>query len=524
MKRLMLILIALLLVTLVTAAMAEGDAADAGQVKYQFTVLEDGTAMLTSCSTNGIEILELPETVTDSEGTTYTVTRLAAGLFVDAAVICIPDSVTVSAEEGLQNIAFAYEFRVSDTHPTMAVIDGVLFNKTERSLIRYPMKKEAAGYTIPEGVAAIAPYAFSGYSKLSVLTIPDSLMSVGHNAFFNSSIKIFNISASNPVLAVEAGVLYDKQERVLITVLTDIVPVFSIPEGIERIEDYAFQYNNGIKTLHLPSTLRSIGKAAFYQSSLEEIQFNKGLEHIGYEAFYYTKIAEVTLPTSLTEIGERAFAYNAQLTDVIIPEGCAATIGRQCFSNSSIETITIPSTISEIGTLCFVDNENLKEAVLLCPLESLPDIFYRCRNLEMVSLPDSLQTIESDAFYLCESLSHIQLPAELKSIKVNAFRDCKSLKELYLPVSITDISSGAFSGVDDIVFTVEHNSNAEALCKKYGWSYVSKGEADLSANIPDWLKADEETFPTHCPECNYKLPEACDYNYCPMCGAELRGN
>ena len=63
---------------------------------------------------------------------------------------------------------------------------GVLFNKEKKAVIRYPEGKTETSYTISNGVTTIADYAFSGCDNLTSVTIPESVTTIGRNAFFLS--------------------------------------------------------------------------------------------------------------------------------------------------------------------------------------------------------------------------------------------------------------------------------------------------------------------------------------------------
>ena len=61
-------------------------------------------------------------------------------------------------------------------------LDGVLFDKTQTTLIRFPFGR-LGDYTIPDSVTRIEYSAFMGCGGLTSVTIPDSVTSVGASAF-----------------------------------------------------------------------------------------------------------------------------------------------------------------------------------------------------------------------------------------------------------------------------------------------------------------------------------------------------
>ena len=69
----------------------------------------------------------------------------------------------------------------------------------------------------------------------------------------------------------------------------DVISVEFI-EGLQKIEDDAFNSCKSLESVKLPSTVVEIGKRAFnYCSNLREVIFNDGLQKIGVLAFYNCK-------------------------------------------------------------------------------------------------------------------------------------------------------------------------------------------------------------------------------------------
>jgi len=62
-------------------------------------------------------------------------------------------------------------------------VDGILFNKSQTTLIKYPQSKQGASYAIPNSVDTITGSAFSNSTALTSVTIPNSVKSIGSSAF-----------------------------------------------------------------------------------------------------------------------------------------------------------------------------------------------------------------------------------------------------------------------------------------------------------------------------------------------------
>ena len=79
------------------------------------------------------------------------------------------------------------DFRVSDDHPYLKVLDGVLFSSPDKRIICFPYSYQYSyyftEYSIPQGTLMIGDSAFYDCFSLKKITIPDGLTSIGMNAF-----------------------------------------------------------------------------------------------------------------------------------------------------------------------------------------------------------------------------------------------------------------------------------------------------------------------------------------------------
>ena len=105
--------------------------------------------------------------------------------------IAIPNSVTSIGNNAFFRCTRLAQFEVATDNTFFSDIDGVLFNKNQDTLIRYPEAKPDTSYTIPNSVTAIGHYAFSnciGITNITTkVTVPPTL---GEESFFNISKEI----------------------------------------------------------------------------------------------------------------------------------------------------------------------------------------------------------------------------------------------------------------------------------------------------------------------------------------------
>lgn len=104
---------------------------------------------------------------------------------VITGTISIPDSYnnhsdlasTFVGRDGITNI------NVSEDNKYFKSIDGNVYSKDGKILIRYAPGKSTTSFTIPNSVTSIGEYAFDSCSNLTSLVIPDGVISIGRYAF-----------------------------------------------------------------------------------------------------------------------------------------------------------------------------------------------------------------------------------------------------------------------------------------------------------------------------------------------------
>ena len=124
------------------------------------------------------------------------------------------------------------------------------------------------------------------------------------------------------------------------------------------------------------------------------------------------------------------------------------------FTGGGVTAISIPN-VTEIGNYAFgrdssSTNSSL-ESVLMPKVETIGSYaFCGCRELALLSLPDSINTIKAYAFYKCYAVKITEFPASLSTIEGNAFYNCSGLKELTFKGTPTSIASTVFKSCPSI--------------------------------------------------------------------------
>jgi hypothetical protein len=73
---------------------------------------------------------------------------------------------------------------VSPANTHLSSVDGILFDKAQTTLVRYPQGRPDSSYTIPAGITTIGGSAFSDAVGLTSVIIPNNVTAIGSMAFW----------------------------------------------------------------------------------------------------------------------------------------------------------------------------------------------------------------------------------------------------------------------------------------------------------------------------------------------------
>ena len=103
------------------------------------------------------------------------------------ASVTIPDSVTSISSSAFSGCSSLTRIDVDPDNAYYKSIDGNLYNKDGKTLIRYAPGKTDTTFSIPDGVTYMGVSAFEDCTSLTSVTIPDSVTSIRNSAFYGCS-------------------------------------------------------------------------------------------------------------------------------------------------------------------------------------------------------------------------------------------------------------------------------------------------------------------------------------------------
>jgi hypothetical protein len=391
------------------------------QAQFTYTT-NNGTVTITGYTGTDANVV-IPTTIDGLPVTSIGYEALDA---ISLTSVTIPNSVTNIGDGAFSYCSSLTTIAVDLANQNYSSIGGVLFDKDQKTLIRYPSAKDGASYTIPNSVTGIGDSAFF-FTSLTSITIPNSVTSIGGAAF----------SQCNG--------------------LTNV----TIPSSVTNIGILAFG-DASLTAITVDSANRnysSIGGVLFDKSQKTLIQYpaaNSG--------------ASYTIPDSVTNIGDSAFGGCYSLTSVTIPNS-VTSIGDSAFSGSGLTSVTIGKSVTSIGNYAFVGDHSLTSVTIPNSVTSVGDsAFDDCGSLTNVTIGNSVTSIGDGAFFNCSSLANVTIPNGVTGIGDDAFAGCFSLTSVYFQGNAPSLGAFVFGGFPWSIQYPMDNATAYYLPGTTGWS------------------------------------------------------
>ncbi len=277
--------------------------------------------------------------------------------------------------------------------------------------------------TLPNSVTTIGDHAFYECIRLTSITLPGSLTTIGDDVFSGcNSLTSIDVDVDNQKYSSIDGVLYDKSQMSLICCPAGKAGEVIVPNTVTTIGYGAFAYCHRLTSITLPNSVTTIGDLAFANClRLASIILSNSVTTIGDSAFAYCySLTSITLPNSVTTIGYGAFSYCRSLTSITIP-GSVTSIENDAFGwDSVLKSIDVDIDNQKYSSIDGVLYDKLQTNLICCPGGKSGDVI----------IPNTVTTIGVGAFRSCSNLTTITLPNSVTAIEYEAFHSCSSLTSI----------------------------------------------------------------------------------------------
>ncbi len=398
----------------------------------QWYSLKDGTARVIGCTKTTATQITIPSKIEE-----FLVTEIAEGVLEDCnSLVQLTIPFVGERLDGTGYANFGFIFGETSYYSQSSYIPSSLTT------------------VVITGGSKIAGDAFYKCSRITLLTIPDSVQTISTDAFYgcSSNLVIFCEVASQPSGWVSGwnkyayssycavywdfggslGVTNDgylwystNDGTATIMLYSGTNTEITVPSQIEgfnvsKLLSTSFNNNTTIEKVVLPNTITNIDEATFYNcSNLKTITLSNNLSRIGKGAFYNcSSLTSIHIPSTIVSIGSDAFYGCTSLTKVDIKD------------------------INSWATISFGDVE-------ANPLYYAKKLYVNNSLVNNITLANNIQEVSAYSFYNCTSLQNVTIPNTVNKIGASAFAGCSALKEMTLPFigSTTAKETGAGSNL-----------------------------------------------------------------------------
>ena len=124
--------------------------------------------------------------------------------------------------------------------------------------------RNMSNITVPSSVTAIGADAFKNCTALAGIVLPKAVAQVDLSAFEGcSSLRSFSVSRQNADYTSVGGVLFNKAQTELLRYPAVGTASYAVPDGVTRIDGYAFHNCVDLTDIEIASSVRTICAGAF---------------------------------------------------------------------------------------------------------------------------------------------------------------------------------------------------------------------------------------------------------------------
>ena len=427
------------------------------------------------------EILIIPE-IFENNGMWYCVTKLTNSAFSNCQFlkkISIPASVDFIETEAFHDCFSLDWIEVDTDNANYCSIDGNLYTKDGKTLVRYALGKTETEFVVPNGVEGIGHYSFYFAPNITKVILSNEVTSIHTWAFQGcGALESIVITKSVKEIVLQSFQYCDSLTYVYYT-------------GSEE------EWNNIEIDNEYDNNANLVNATRYYYSETEPTTEGNFWHWVDGEPMAWEPYVAPTPSVGLefTSNGDGTCSVTGigtcTDTNIIIPEvydGLQVTvIGSWAFKNNlSIKSVVIPDSIIKIDFGAFYNCTNLTNVSIGNSVTEFSyDVFDGCDSLQYAEydhvrylgnndnpyrvlievIDDTLTTYQIHpkaevfaygAFEYCNELTSIEIPDSVINIGYDSFTWCPNLKNVKIGNSVTKIEM-SFSGCNLISLIIPNS-------------------------------------------------------------------
>ncbi len=455
--------------------------------------------------------------------------------------------------------------------------------ETAASAPFYSMRQSITSFTFGDKVEHIPAYLCNEMAKLTSISIPQHVTSIGTKAF--TGCTGIRAITWQPIQFTIAGHLaapfYDIRKN---------ITSFTFGDAVEQIPN-ALCNEMKLTEVTIPATVKTIENEAFSQCTALtkvnhtgdaatwcNIQFSSQTSHPLYYAkrlyFNNQEVTALVIPETVTTIHPRAFANAENIQSVVIGNG-VTTIGENAFYGcSNLQSLTVGENVATVATSALTGCSKLTSVVWNVKhcadfnrgsegifhslrnqitsftfgdaVEHIPAyLCYEMKNLTNLTIPQGLKTMGAQTFYGTSITDITWHPKQFENLStVSPFNDIASnitsftfgdaveyipsnlcynmthLNTTVIPRSVKSVGERAFGGCTGLQTTI-YAGDVASWCN----IQFASGEANPLLNAKNWfINSNEQVTDLVIPASVTAIGQYAFYNFVGLKAVTLSGN